>query len=233
MCPYKPSELARVLKQCICQCQNKNASNSIYSYLSEDSSSGSFEKNRDTVKMIHHPVLCLFVLLFFSPLPSSAIMSTVLPASINPETLTKWRSIQISSSRQQSMAIRSRTLIGILYSACSLVVLMALNLTVYPFNKGATSCLELSERLSGESESLRKWGRPKKRKEKKKKVRMEWCSFSRAISFFFPIWVFSRQNSGYDTFFIRLGALGRFLEKKENRNAIRNVNIWFHNPMLW
>lgn len=144
--------------------------------------------------MIHHPVLCLFVLLFFSPLPSSAIMSTVLPASINPETLTKWRSIQISSSRQQSMAIRSRTLIGILYSACSLVVLMALNLTVYPFNKGAASCLELSERSSGESESLGKWGRPKKRKEKKK-VRMEWCSFSGAISFF------PRQISGCDAFF--------------------------------
>lgn len=127
-------------------------------------------------KMIHY-LICVCVCLFFHP-PSSAIMSTVLPASINPETLTKWRSIQISSSRQQSMAIRSRTLIGILYSACSLVVLMALNLTVYPFNKGAASCLELSERSSGETESLGKWGRSKK-KGQNGMMLLLWC-----ISFF-------------------------------------------------
>lgn len=60
------------------------------------------------------------------------------------------------------MAICSRTLIGILYSACSLVVLMALNLTVYSFNKGAASSLELSKRSLGESELLGKWVRHKK-----------------------------------------------------------------------
>lgn len=86
----------------------------------------------------------------------SVMMSTVLPASVNPETLTKWRSIQIGSSQHQSMAIRSRTLIGILYSTCSLVGLMALNLTVYSFNKGAASSLELSKRSLGESELLGK-----------------------------------------------------------------------------
>lgn len=88
-------------------------------------------------------------------------MSTVLPASINPETLTKWRSIQISSFRQQSMASLSRTLIGILYSACSLVVLMALNLTVYSFNKGAARCLGLSKCSLRECELQRKGGRHK------------------------------------------------------------------------
>lgn len=72
-----------------------------------------------------------------------------------------------------------------------------------------------------------------KKKRKKKEGQNGMMLLLSCNFFFFPIWVFSRQNSGYDTFFIRLGALGRFLEKKENRNAIRNVNIWFHNPMLW
>lgn len=88
-------------------------------------------------------------------------MSALLPASINPGTLTKWRSIQISSFLQQSMVNLSRTLIGILYSACSLVVLMALNLTVYSFNKGAARCLGLSKCSLRESELHRKEGRHK------------------------------------------------------------------------
>lgn len=154
-----------MLKQCTCQDQNtfipKPLSNVPISFwviilLLQDLRKAETLKPALVEKMIHYPMSCVFVLHPPPPTSLPAIMSTVLPASINPETLTKWRSIQISSSRQQSMAIRSRTLIGILYSACSLVVLMALNLTVYPFNKGAASCLELSERSCGETESLGK-----------------------------------------------------------------------------
>ena len=47
--------------------------------------------------------------------------------------------------QQQSAAGLSRTLIDILYSACSLALLMAFNLTVYSFNKAAARCLVLSK----------------------------------------------------------------------------------------